>query len=780
MKRKVLVFVALLVLTIFTIGCSGGSDGAPGATGPAGTVDPAAVTDAADAAVALASITPESCAVCHAGAGAEHQAVYDGVYQDNKIQVTDITYAYAAGTTTVTFKMAGVVTDCTAADNLNIYFAEYNGTGFSGAPRKSLKPGSTTGTIASAGGVCTSTYTPTVANDPGNLSAKNGILVVYGYEENILGGSTNIGTSRVKVPKYPYAGVKVMNAVGYASAASVAGCEKCHTIPYLKHGNIYGEAGKIGAGKDFYTCKVCHLDDGEGGHLDWQVLVDNPLRYTQIATTPLTDAEKVQYAYKTTLMNDVHMSHAMEFPYPQSMSNCVVCHSGTGQIATITADAKFVATTCKSCHPVTGPAEGTGSKRAPALKAIWEAGNVAWHTIDMTCNTSGCHAAGGNGKVLSKIHNGYDKKIYAEAGKKYSDVFKVNIDSVSIAGTDLTIKFSATKGTTTSTLKVTDISPKVVVGLYGWDTKDFIVDAHGSDFDDNGDGKIATRNCGAACDYRNLEYDWGTATPRFTAVSAANGQWEVKAHLAAWGGLITDKTVKRIGIAVLPILKDADGDNVPVDSPAKTFDIATNKLVTYFSPIVNVTGGCNNCHEALGRTFHSAQYGNAGVVGCRFCHTPRSGGSHLEMQSRSIDSYVHAIHSFQPFDIGDIDFTDAVEAMHYDHHIEFLYPTFLVQNCKSCHVADKFEVPDQAKSLGGTLSAADTVAGRSIGAVPSYITGPGSRACGSCHRSVMINEDAAGELASFNQHVKTFGYLKEATDSTVFDTVINKIMKAFK
>ena len=27
-------------------------------------------------------------------------------------------------------------------------------------------------------------------------------------------------------------------------------------------------------------------------------------------------------------MNDVHMSHAMEFPYPQSMSNCVTCHEG--------------------------------------------------------------------------------------------------------------------------------------------------------------------------------------------------------------------------------------------------------------------------------------------------------------------------------------------------------------------------------------------------------------------------------------------------------------------
>ena len=51
-------------------------------------------------------------------------------------------------------------------------------------------------------------------------------------------------------------------------------------------------------------------------------------------------------------MNDVHMSHAMEFPYPQSMSNCVTCHEG--KLDTVLSDANFKVETCKSCHPVTG------------------------------------------------------------------------------------------------------------------------------------------------------------------------------------------------------------------------------------------------------------------------------------------------------------------------------------------------------------------------------------------------------------------------------------------
>jgi cytochrome c553 len=154
------------------------------------------------------------------------------------------------------------------------------------------------------------------------------------------------------------------------------------------------------------------------------------------------------------------------------------------------------------------------------------------------------------------------------------------------------------------------------------------------------------------------------------------------------------------------------------------------------------------------------------------------------MQSRSIDSYIHAIHSFQDFDIGDVNFADPVETMRHELHIEHTYPNFTIKNCKSCHNEGAFEVPDQYSSLPGVLSAADilTTKDRKIGAVPAYVTGPASRACGSCHRAELINEDEAGELVAFNQHTKQGGYLIEGGDNTttILDQVIDYIMGLFK
>ncbi len=68
-----------------------------------------------------------------------------------------------------------------------------------------------------------------------------------------------------------------------------------------------------------------------------------------------------------------------------------------------------------------------------------------------------------------------------------------------------------------------------------------------------------------------------------------------------------------------------------------------------------------------------------------------SGGSHLEMQSRGIDSYAHAIHRFQYFDTGDVDihdrgFKDPVFAKRYQLHIEHGFPNFTIKNCEACHV----------------------------------------------------------------------------------------------
>jgi hypothetical protein len=93
--------------------------------------------------------------------------------------------------------------------------------------------------------------------------------------------------------------------VDYVSAANDAGCSKCHTDPYLKHGYIYGQVDNDPT-TDFYTCKACHLDNGEGGHFEWQLLVDDPAMAAAFFAddTVLTPEMAEQYAYKTSLMND--------------------------------------------------------------------------------------------------------------------------------------------------------------------------------------------------------------------------------------------------------------------------------------------------------------------------------------------------------------------------------------------------------------------------------------------------------------------------------------------
>jgi OmcA/MtrC family decaheme c-type cytochrome len=257
-----------------------------------------------------------------------------------------------------------------------------------------------------------------------------------------------------------------------------------------------------------------------------------------------------------------------------------------------------------------------------------------------------------------------------------------------------------------------------------------------------------------------------------------------------WADMLADGRVKRAEIGFMPWLgvivgqKDthANGETddtvYALNAPSRTFDLVANAFDDAYYPEIVTVAGCNTCHDALATTFHSPDRGGSLKI-CRLCHVPSSGGSHLEMQSRSIDSYVHAIHSFQAFDPGDIDMTDPVEKVRYEHHIEHTYPNFSITNCESCHTAGSYNVPDQSKSLPGVLSKADTLpGGRNIGAVPSYITGPATRACGACHRAHMINEDNAGGLAAFNQHTRSNGYLLEAVTG-LYDMVVAEIMGIF-
>ncbi|HRW07954.1 MAG TPA: hypothetical protein P5121_22790, partial [Caldilineaceae bacterium] len=648
----------------------------------------------------------------------------------------------------------------------NIYFVPYADGKFQFEPaveRLSLK-----GELTYDGaGVTTSTMTGTL-----DAGAINGLVVVYGRDGTI---GTIPGT-RVAQNKYPFAALLETGAgVDYVSAANNDGCVKCHTDPYLKHGYIYAEINHDPS-TDFYTCKACHLDNGDGGHFEWKLLVEDPaLAASYLAgETALTPEQEAQYAYKTSLMNDVHMSHAMEFPYPQSMASCVTCHEG--KLDQVLADANFTADTCKSCHPVSGSEEhGTAEMALNTLMAS-SSDHEGINLNEDSC--TGCHGEGDEGPTFKAIHSGYNDVIYTTAGLKYSEAISVTIESATFDGTTLDITFSAAEAPDLPGVDVANMVPTVMVGLYGYNTKDYIVGPHERLTDDNGDGAVDNN------DQRALEYTVGTEHPRFTTIAAEGGSWEVTADLSEWAELLADGTVKRVEIAVMPSLEKAGGTEIALNAPSRTFDLGLNAFTDdFYSPIAKVTDGCNSCHDALATTFHSPDRGG-NITVCRMCHITKNGGSHLEMQSRSLDSYVHAIHSFQAFDIGDIDFSDPVAAMHYEHHIGFPYPTHGTSDCESCHVADTYNVPDQSESLPGVLSASDPINGwdRKIGEIPAYVTGPGSRACGGCHRAELINEDDVGELISFNQHTKQGGYLIETGEDTTgtLNTVIDAIMSLFK
>ncbi len=744
---------AAVAVTALLAACGGsdGTDGAPGA--PA---DPAVLADlqAQIDALGEADAAPESCAICHNGGiaanGASHQAEYNDYYQDGVLTIAQGSMALdVTGTTaTLSFQMkkSGANFDCTLADSLGSYWAGYDVATKTFPSDLSLSSGATKA-YNSGTNVCTLTKTVTVAQ--ATALGGVGIVQLYGVDEVLYTNSAKHITSG----RYPFAGVLKIGAVDYATAANVSGCENCHTVPYLKHTYIYGTVADntTGAPTEFYTCKGCHYDTRTGGHIDWQILKDDPARYAAIqAGSAITPEETAKYAYKAKLMNDVHMSHAMEFAYPQSMKNCVTCHAG--KLATVLANDKFQAETCISCHSVDGI-------QAKMAAAAFTHGGIA-----LTADCTICHGSGA-GPTFSAIHGGgYDPKIYTTTGQRYSSAFTVTIDSASVANNVLNIKFSATESPDIAGLAVTDITPTVLMGLYGYDTKDFLVSGHGRD----------------AANKRLLEYVWGDGNPRFTPVAAANGSWEVNVDLSMWADKFADGSVKRAEIAIMPQLKNAAGDTLGLNAPSKTFSLVDNDFVTS-TEIVNVAG-CNTCHDQLATTFHSGNRGG-NVTVCRICHTVESAGSHLELQSRSIDSYVHAIHSFQAFDPGDINFADPVAAMEFEHHIGSEFPRFGILDCESCHKPGTYNVPNQGKSMPGVLSGTDNVSnGRSIGTYPSYVAGPAARACGSCHRSQAINADGgmgdANKLASLMGHLKTNGFMiPNATG--VWEAIVAKVMAFF-
>jgi OmcA/MtrC family decaheme c-type cytochrome len=791
-----------------TLGGCEGDTGPAGTTGPAGAqgapgqdVDPATVDNLQDQIDDLTALTveaqnvePEQCAVCHSDAADDHFSVYEE-YTNASALAMDITgvVSVANGDGTFTSTATFTITQngapyedyngLASLEQARVYAATYDSaTRDYDADRSATRYRNFTRIGA---GTYTATATAiTFAPETSNAQ-------VFGYiADGLLHTEHRHAATHVHLYEdwaadaLAFGTALSADANSYVSNANVAGCEKCHGTPYLKHGYRPAEVAGI---PDFAACKVCHFDDRDGGHEDWQILVADPERWAELHSGSgpwydgtggsLTAAEEATYAYKASLMNDVHMSHSMEFPYPQSMANCATCHEG--KLTTTLADEFFVVETCKSCHPVTEPTGGTDSHRAPSLEALWEAVGITGHTPDLLCD--GCHAAGNafGAGVFSDKHVGYDPVIYTATGQRYSEMMVGSIDSASVAGNILTVGFSVTEVTDIPGIDLTNVVPTLFIGLYGYDTHNYIVYPHGRDDDRNRLTEIAL--------------DGSTTNPRFniTDDGSTDGVWEVEFDFTMWEDMVADGAIRRAEIGIAIDVREVVGErdsrsNGESDdviygmvAPSRTFSLVNNAFEVAGVPdVINEAGGCDNCHDLLATTFHSPTRGGNTKI-CKMCHNVTEAGSHLELASRSIDSYVHALHSMQPFDIGDVDFTNDVEAAKFDLHTGHIFPNFTILNCEACHNPGTYEVPDQSKTLPSLHSGTDTVADRSVGTIERFVTGPASRACGACHRAHYLNADDAGGLAAFNRHTKENGYFVE-NDTGVYDTVVETIMGYFQ
>jgi hypothetical protein len=460
------------------------------------------------------------------------------------------------------------------------------------------------------------------------------------------------------------------------------------------------------------------------------------------------------------------------------------------------------------------------------MQDIWKEKNVdtfSFHPVAMDSPCSTCHD-GATAPSFKELHSGYNEVIYDPAtGNKWSATKKAAITSVTKTGNKINIKLSATD---------TKMTPEILISFYAYGTKDFLVSSHtrGSDTlckTTDSTGAIVASPC--RFEYivgSNLNTDQLDDNGLFTEVATGTpGTWDVTADLGAYvqptttgladiPTLISSGKVSVIEVTLLPILDvlNSEGEEVGLAAEGAHSAYAITKgdgalaaKADYFSGANAIVkeDSCNKCHDALGTTFHDPAYGSD-TQNCRNCHVPTSGGSHLEMQSRSIDSYAHAIHRMQWFDAGcpsgpnkpasgttpavtncSTDLTDPVVAKRYTEHTNSMWPLFTLNACQGCHAVGKFEKVLDKNSIPALLSASvvNKTSTWKRGPQNAMVVGPADKACVSCHRTAAINADDTEALEDLNAHMVGQSYMIDNTAANPSTTswiyrVIDKIMTA--
>ena len=267
-----------------------------------------ALANQPDAAVqaAIAASKIESCSTCHTGAGENHTAIYDKYVDPSRLALTidpgDVSSAdNGDGTYTVTAQFS-ITFDGAAyndpglamLDQKRFYAVQYISA--TGEYLNSCSMGALADVNAAAGIYSATddncTYAPelTDAQVYGYI-AQTPLLTHPGGTGAELPAGTHVHLyDDVSNAAAPFGAAAANDPDAYVSAANASGCEKCHGSPYLKHGYRGAEAANL---PDFAACKSCHYDDRDGGHPDWQYMVDEPFNWaTGVAAQRITPIKR--------------------------------------------------------------------------------------------------------------------------------------------------------------------------------------------------------------------------------------------------------------------------------------------------------------------------------------------------------------------------------------------------------------------------------------------------------------------------------------------------------
>ncbi len=689
------------------VGCGDdGSDGAPGSDADASAMiaelqaqlDAGLITIAEyEAAIAalqadlkVSSVKTESCSTCH-DAASIHQP------EEHPTVAATMTAPVTGGSLVLTAVVKDAegepITGLTKTELATIYVM-YDGATDLKRARITSSTAYWAADVTVVETATAGTYTVTLANAETNITTTGGEAFAF---------ATSKGRSQLifEIGEYePISNVMAFPASGDAARdawVSNDSCIRCHGDYVFKQGH-HGTNGEDNQGDGYLpvgveNCVTCHSYNDSGHRLTRYVHgIHN--------SKNMPDGKFV----KSSTSSGVTTYDEFEADYPADMTSCVVCHKdGSGNLVASVMSQPASITLCQTCHrgdidpfDTASASYDADDVKEQVIEDIFaKAGRtgtiVSTHKTMVVTNgqdCSDCH-------TITDFHSGKSKE------NALAETIAYKIDSVTVADGKATIKWyaynpnddtkydlslkTATTGkplfihTAPSTDPVVD-GVWLLVGYYAAGTNDII------GYDSYYNASTTTI--------------WSVTTFGSDKVATS----VVPLSSTKIGTLTPSSTKGIIGIIGAPLV---DGVGAKVTSVTKDFNLSTGALTS--STAIANDAKCSNCHDNI--LLHAGRHtaiGNA--IACRICHNPTSSAGHYAQQSRSLKSYVHAVHEGQADSgTGEILVTG--------------YPNTMA-DCSACHDAGTYSVPNQTKSLGGVVGTLGT---------SKATTGPASIACLSCH-----------------------------------------------